>query len=162
MYGIYDMNRYKTRLGYSKYKINEKGCGPVSLAEYLTFLFGKLIHPVELNQILVENSGFMNGGEIWWLRVAQIFELDHEIELWDEKRGHIDITKKIFPAIISVDGLKVEGYQTHFVFGKGLIRNKKDILISDPWDRDIKSVMEYYNRGDIRESVFSYVRFEIK
>jgi hypothetical protein len=107
----------------------------------------------------MEKSGFMNGGEIWWLRVAQIFELEHEIELWDEKRGHIDITKKIFPAIISVDGMKVEGYQTHFVFGKGLIRKNKDILISDPWDRDIKSVMEFYNRGDIRGSVFSYIRF---
>jgi hypothetical protein len=159
MYGIYDMNRYKTRLGYSKYKIHEKGCGVVALARYLTFLLDEVVHPVELNQILVENSGFMNGGEIWWLRVAQIFELDHEIELWNEKRGHIDIAKKVFPAIISVDGLKVEGYQTHFVFGKGLIRNKKDILISDPWDEDIKSVMEFYNRGDLRGSVFSYIRF---
>ena len=130
------------------------------MAEYLTFLSGELVHPVELNQILVEHSGFMNGGEIWWLRVAQIFELDHEIELWNESRGHIDIKKKVFPSIISVDGLEVEGYQTHFVFAKGLMCRNEDILISDPWDEDITSVMEFYNRGNIRESVFSYVRFE--
>lgn len=162
MNGIYDMNLYNTRLGFSKYRINEKGCGIVALSRYLAFLLEKIVHPVELNQILVENSGFMNGGDIWWLRVAQLFDLDYDIELWDEKRRHIDITKKVFPAIISVDGLKVEGYQTHFVFGKGLIRKNEDILISDPWDEDIKSVMEIYNRGNIRESVFSYVRFEIK
>jgi len=159
MQRIFDMSRYYTRLGFSKYKIHEKGCGVVALAEYLTFLSGELVHPVELNQILVEHSGFMNGGEIWWLRVAQIFDLGHDIELWNEQRGHIDIKKKLFPAIISVDGLEIEGYQTHFVFGKGLIQRNEDILISDPWDEDIKSVMGYYNRGNIRESVFSYIRF---
>ena len=58
--------------------------------------------------------------------------------------------------------MKVAGYQTHFVFGKGFIRDGKDILISDPFDKDIKTVMEYYNGGNIRESVFSYVRFEVK
>ncbi len=162
MYGIYDMNRYKTRLGYSKYMISEKGCGIVSLARYLSFLFDEIVHPVELNQILVKHSGFVNGGEIWWNKVAEIFGLKYDIELWNEKRGHIDIKKKVFPAIITVDGLKVEGYQTHFVFGKGFIRDGKDILISDPFDKDIKTVMEYYNCGTVRQSVFSYIRFERK
>lgn len=152
------MENYVTRYARSQYSISKKGCALCVLSYYLSFLLGKMYVPAYLNEIMNENNCY-SGLKVHWLRVAELFQLKYDVQLYDED-NRMELKEIECPCIVSVDASSlIEGYQSHFVFAKSFIKNKRDMTIFDPFDEAIKSLMGCYGENNLKGSIYTYVKY---
>ncbi|MBS3742551.1 MAG: hypothetical protein KGY74_10565 [Candidatus Cloacimonetes bacterium] len=105
------------------------------------------------------NNNILHHGIMHWRNLEKLFPVKVNPYIYNrDTKAHFDPGIIKSNAVISVDGQEVTGYQSHFlaVDGKG-----KDTLFAyDPWRDCIVDIMEIYNKGSLKQSVFTIVNMK--
>lgn len=169
---LYNQHLYKDMPAGESDESGNVWCLICSLALLYSRMFGICITPQTLNELLKMNAGFKSKSNlVVWNRLGVkplelIFpDSKVDIKLWDKKVGHRDVAEIKEPSIISVDGLMTtKEYDSHFLFAymKYERNKKKDLYAFDPYLGKYISVLEYYNKGSLKNSVYSIINIKKK
>ena len=154
---------------------NSKNAGNVwclicSLAMLYSRLFNISISPQTMNMLLRMHSGFRERSNlVVWDRngvkpLETIFpDAKLDIHLWNKNNGHLSEEKIVTPSIISVDGLMTtREYDSHFLFAymRYGLNGKPNIYAFDPYIGKYISVLDYYNKGSLKDSIYSVINIK--
>lgn len=141
---------------------DDSWCAICSIAYIVSNLTGLEYSPEMINGLLKTHNGFWKDRYVIWKRLETIFpDITVKPHIWD---GTHNIEKITLPAIISVDAMKKEGYQSHFMVAEEMEYKKhkiKNIRCFDPYTDSMINVIPKYGKN-IEDSVFSIINFSIK
>ena len=157
----YDQNNYKHfPLGFSKFSGNN-WCAICSTAYSISQKFDIEVYPETLNELLKQHNGYLKeSAYLKWGILEKIFPaLNINTHLFSCAHHNPSIVG--YYDIISVDGMKREGYQSHFISIVSSVLDEDynviDFKIFDPYYCDIINLTERYNKGNLTESIYSII-----
>ena len=161
-YEKYNQHRYKhLPLGWSDFSGND-WCAICSVAYAVSKKFDIEIYPATLNKLLKMHNGYLKcSGVLKWDVLEDIFpDLNIRPHLFDGVHYEPDIIN--YFDIVSVDGNRYkEGYQSHFVTIVGPVLDEEygmiDFKIFDPYHGDEINLLNRYNKGNIKDSIYSII-----
>jgi len=167
---IYNQYLYKDIPAGNSKKAGNVWCLICSLAMLYSRLFHVAISPQTMNKLLRMHAGFRaRSNLVVWERngikpLETIFpDAKLDINLWNKNKGHLPEDKIKTPAIISVDGLMTtKEYDSHFLFAymKYGLNDKPTIYAFDPYVGKFINVLDYYNKGSLKDSIYSVINIK--
>jgi len=152
----YAMEKFEMPFGITRrYWISSRGCALCASAALLYLLSGDHIEVPVLDFKMAQGDLYNMKDEIIWDKLAKSAGYKCETWLYDgKKKAKLD--KLPVPCIVSVDGKKIMGYQSHFVVAVAKLEN--DVKIFDPMFPDIK-LLSFYPGENEKERIYSVIRF---
>lgn len=148
---------YNTSLPYNIYNY---GCLITSLGNYVNKT------PSEINTLLKNNSGFVNGGNFIWskstvLGITQQYVSSRcmNIDFYaTELQQAKDFIKQGYPVLLEVDfNPATDAAEMHFVLGAGVSDNN-ELLVVDPWEGQ----WETWSDGAAKRNIYQFRKYDKK